>query len=90
MDMFQFLLIFRKAKAGELDNCSGLLDLYSQLNEIDVDEVGVGGASKFFQAKVCIMLHVCIIVVRSSKELLELLGSSLVSKCVAFIEVATF
>ena len=52
--MFQFLLIFRKAKAGELDNCSGLLDLYSQLNEIDVDEVGVGGASKFFQAKVFI------------------------------------
>ena len=55
--MFQFLLIFRKAKAGELDNCSGLLDLYSQLNEIDVDEVGVGGASKFFQAKVFILLR---------------------------------
>jgi len=48
----EFLLIFRKAKAGELENCSGLLDLYTQLNEIDVDEVGVGGASKFFQAKI--------------------------------------
>jgi len=49
---FQFLLIFRKAKAGELESCSGLQDLYSQLQEVNVDEVGVGGASKFFEAKV--------------------------------------
>lgn len=48
--MFQFLLIFRKAAAGELEEGSGLSEL-ARLAEIDVDEVGVGGAAKFFEAK---------------------------------------
>lgn len=28
------------------------MEIYSQICEVDVDEVGVGGASKFFEAKV--------------------------------------
>ncbi len=47
----QFLLIFRKAAAGELEAGSGLSEL-ARLAEVDVDEVGVGGAAKFFEAKV--------------------------------------
>lgn len=45
----EFLLIFRKAAAGELQ-CEGLTQL-AQLSEIDVDEAGVGGAKDFFEAK---------------------------------------
>lgn len=48
----QFLLIFRKAAAGELEEGSGLYDLYANLTEIDVDKEGVKGAKNFFQAKV--------------------------------------
>ena len=47
---FQFLLIFHKAAAGELSEDSGLSQL-AKLAEVDVDEVGVGGAAKFFEAK---------------------------------------
>lgn len=47
----QFLLIFRKANAGELLEESGLSKL-AKLTEIDVVEVGVGGAKEFFEAKV--------------------------------------
>ena len=47
----EFLLIFRKSAAGELDLESGLGQLAS-LTEVDVDEVGVGGAKNFFEAKV--------------------------------------
>ena len=47
----EFLLIFRKAAAGELSEDSGLGVLARQC-EIDVDEVGVGGAKDFFEAKV--------------------------------------
>ena len=47
----EFLLIFRKAAAGELSEDSGLSVLARQC-EIDVDEVGVGGAKDFFEAKV--------------------------------------
>ena len=46
----EFLLIFRKAAAGELSEDSGLGVLARQC-EIDVDEVGVGGAKDFFEAK---------------------------------------
>ena len=49
--MLQFLLIFRKAAAGELAEDSGLSQL-AKLAEVDVDEVGVSGAAKFFEAKV--------------------------------------
>ena len=54
---FQFLLIFRKAAAGELTSNDGLMEIYNQINEIDVDSVGVGGAKNFFEAKVqyCIL-----------------------------------
>lgn len=45
----EFLLIFRKAAAGELI-CVGLSQL-AQLTEIDVDETGVIGAKDFFEAK---------------------------------------
>ena len=44
-------MIFRKAAAGELIEDSGLSQL-AKLAEVDVDEVGVGGAAKFFEAKV--------------------------------------
>lgn len=48
----EFLLIFRKAAAGELEEGSGLLDLYANVTEIDVDKEGVKGAKNFFQAKI--------------------------------------
>merc|ERR1711863_104238 len=47
----EFLLIFKKAAAGELDLESGLGKL-ATLTEVDVDEVGVGGAKNFFEAKI--------------------------------------
>ena len=50
--VFQFLLIFRKAAAGELTQDSGLYDIYKQLEEVDVDKEGVKGAKNFFEAKV--------------------------------------
>lgn len=54
----QFLLIYRKAKAGELAEESGLSKL-AMLTEINVEEVGVGGAKNFFEAKVtiCVATH---------------------------------
>jgi len=51
----EFLLIFRKASAGELAEESGLSQL-ARLTEISVEEVGVGGAKTFFEAKVSIFL----------------------------------
>lgn len=48
----EFLLIFRKANAGELESGSGLLELYQNLTEIDVDAEGVKGAKNFFEAKI--------------------------------------
>lgn len=47
----EFLLIYRKAKAGDLDSGSGLSEL-ARLTEINVDEVGVVGAKSFFEAKI--------------------------------------
>ncbi|KAI5712764.1 hypothetical protein M8J76_001835 [Diaphorina citri] len=47
----EFLLIFRKANAGELLEESGLSKL-ARLTEINVEEVGVGGAKDFFEAKI--------------------------------------
>ena len=47
----EFLLIFRKAAAGELKEDSGLSVLAKQC-EVDVHSVGVGGAKNFFEAKV--------------------------------------
>ncbi|XP_055376104.1 EF-hand domain-containing protein D2 homolog [Condylostylus longicornis] len=47
----EFLLIYRKAQAGELENDSGLGQL-ARLTEINVDEVGVNGAKNFFEAKI--------------------------------------
>jgi hypothetical protein len=44
-------LIFRKFEAGELEEDSGL-GLLAKQCEINVDEVGVGGAKDFFEAKV--------------------------------------
>ncbi len=52
----EFLLIFRKAAAGELSEDSGLSVLARQV-EVNVDEVGVGGAKDFFEAKVSHILH---------------------------------
>jgi len=48
----QFLLIFRKALAGELAEDSGLYDIYLIVTEIDVAKEGVKGAKNFFEAKV--------------------------------------
>jgi len=47
----EFMLIFRKAEAGELTEDSGLSLLAKQF-EIDVEEVGVNGAKDFFEAKI--------------------------------------
>ncbi|KAK3730107.1 hypothetical protein QZH41_013747 [Actinostola sp. cb2023] len=47
----EFLLVFRKSAAGELLEDSGLFAL-AQLAEVNVDEVGVGGAANFFEAKI--------------------------------------
>lgn len=47
----EFLEILRCARAGELDNSSGLAQL-ATLSEIEVDEVGVGAAKTFFEAKI--------------------------------------
>ena len=47
----EFMLIFRKGAAGELEEDSGLGMLARQC-EINVDEVGVGGAKDFFEAKI--------------------------------------
>ncbi|XP_075057824.1 EF-hand domain-containing protein D1 [Mixophyes fleayi] len=47
----EFLLIFRKAAAGELEEDSGLMSL-AKLCEIDVSTEGVKGAKNFFEAKV--------------------------------------
>ncbi|XP_025222932.1 EF-hand domain-containing protein D2 isoform X2 [Theropithecus gelada] len=46
----EFLLIFRKAAAGELQEDSGLCVL-ARLSEIDVSSEGVKGAKSFFEAK---------------------------------------
>ena len=51
----EFMMIFRKAAAGELKEDSGLGVLAKQF-EIDVDEVGVEGAKTFFEAKVIILM----------------------------------
>lgn len=47
----EFMLVYRKARAGELDLDSGLGQL-AKLTEINVDQVGVNGAKEFFEAKV--------------------------------------
>ncbi|XP_056675681.1 EF-hand domain-containing protein D1-like [Monodelphis domestica] len=47
----EFLLIFRKAASGELEEDSGLMSL-AKLSEIDVAMEGVKGAKNFFEAKV--------------------------------------
>jgi len=47
----QFLLIFRKAAAGELKN-DGLMEVYRHICEVDVGAEGVKGAKNFFEAKV--------------------------------------
>ncbi|XP_074120371.1 EF-hand domain-containing protein D1-like [Sminthopsis crassicaudata] len=47
----EFLLIFRKAASGELEEDSGLMYL-AKLSEIDVAIEGVKGAKNFFEAKV--------------------------------------
>ncbi|XP_008303017.1 EF-hand domain-containing protein D2 [Stegastes partitus] len=47
----EFLLIFRKAAAGELAEDSGL-GVLARLSEIDVSTEGVKGAKTFFEAKV--------------------------------------
>merc|ERR1711971_1457227 len=47
----EFLLIFRKSATGELKADSGLGMLAKQC-EINVEEVGVGGAKDFFEAKI--------------------------------------
>ncbi|XP_043557913.1 EF-hand domain-containing protein D1 [Chiloscyllium plagiosum] len=46
----EFLLIFHKAAAGELEEDSGLMAL-ARLSEIDVSTEGVQGAKHFFEAK---------------------------------------
>jgi hypothetical protein len=51
ISFLEFMLIFRKAAAGELKADSGLGILANQL-EINVEEVGVGGAKDFFEAKI--------------------------------------
>lgn len=51
----EFLLVYRKARAGELEANSGLAKL-AELTEVDVDKVGVNGAKEFFEAKVGVFI----------------------------------
>ncbi|XP_072392677.1 EF-hand domain-containing protein D2 homolog [Diabrotica undecimpunctata] len=51
LSFHEFMLVFRKARAGELEEDSGLAQL-AKLTEIDVDKVGVNGAKEFFEAKI--------------------------------------
>ncbi|KAM4043023.1 EF-hand domain-containing protein D2-like [Anomaloglossus baeobatrachus] len=51
MNFREFLMIFRKAAAGELEEDCGLMCL-AKLSEIDVSTEGVLGAKSFFEAKV--------------------------------------
>ena len=67
----EFMMIFRKAAAGELKEDSGLGVLAKQF-EIDVDEVGVEGAKTFFEAKVMILMI---------DKLIEIILSILTSFC---------
>ncbi|XP_003744541.1 EF-hand domain-containing protein D2 [Galendromus occidentalis] len=46
----EFLLIFKKARDGELSSDSGLLTL-ARMTSIDVSQAGVSGAKDFFEAK---------------------------------------
>jgi hypothetical protein len=50
----QFLLIYHKGKAGQLDEDSGLSAL-AKITEVEVAEVGVDGAKNFFEAKVKVL-----------------------------------
>jgi len=47
----EFLLVFRKAAAGQLEEDSGLSRL-AALTDVDVNQVGVSGAATFFQSKI--------------------------------------
>ncbi|CAG9827520.1 unnamed protein product [Diabrotica balteata] len=51
LSFHEFMLVFRKARAGELEEDSGLAQL-AKSTEIDVDKVGVNGAKEFFEAKI--------------------------------------
>ncbi|XP_056633128.1 EF-hand domain-containing protein D2 homolog isoform X1 [Diorhabda carinulata] len=51
LSFHEFMLVFRKARAGELEEDSGLAQL-AKLTEIDVEKVGVNGAKEFFEAKI--------------------------------------
>lgn len=51
----EFMLLFRKAKAGEWDGNNPLMNLYEkymELESIAVEEIGVKGAKSFFESKV--------------------------------------
>ncbi|XP_045146580.1 EF-hand domain-containing protein D1-like [Echinops telfairi] len=50
----EFLLIFHKAAAGELQEDSGLMAL-AKLSEIDITLEGVKGSKSFFEAKVQVL-----------------------------------
>lgn len=58
LSFHEFMLVFRKARAGELDEDSGLGQL-ARLTEIDVEKVGVNGAKDFFEAKVLHCKYYC-------------------------------
>ncbi|XP_060521324.1 EF-hand domain-containing protein D2 homolog [Cylas formicarius] len=51
LSFHEFMMVFRKARAGELDEESGLGQL-ARLAEVDVEKVGVTGAKEFFEAKI--------------------------------------
>ncbi|PAA51978.1 hypothetical protein BOX15_Mlig013419g2, partial [Macrostomum lignano] len=53
----EFLAIFRKARAGQLDYSGELMawyDCYVEVSEINVEEVGVMEAKNFFESKIAI------------------------------------
>lgn len=60
LSFHEFMLVFRKARAGELDEDSGLGQL-ARLTEVDVDKVGVNGAKEFFEAKVLFYYYTIIV-----------------------------
>lgn len=63
----QFLLIYHKAKAGQLEVDGGLHAL-AKITEVDITEVGVVGAKGFFESKVntwrlctCMIYRPCVV-----------------------------
>lgn len=55
IDLRTFMLLFKRIKSGELKDDAQANGIFANLQEIDVQEAGVGGAAVFFQKKVDVL-----------------------------------